>query len=234
MGGYVAWRAGAQADGSDSLAVEVASRDHWPEVRALILIVSTEKKEVGSTEAMQRTVQTSTLFTSRPATVTDRMKKIKKAIKEKDFASFAVTTMQDSNSFHAVCLDSWPPVQYINDVSKAAMDAVHTINRRAGKIICAYTFDAGPNAVIYYLEKHTSQVAGVFRYFLPTAKGWQGEYGDSVRENGFGGLDAKIVRLLKAGISDVICTGVGEGPEKIDRHLIDARGRVVDADMDSV
>ena len=63
-------------------------------------------------------------------------------------------------------LDSWPPIHYLNDVSRAAMNAVETINRRAGELVAAYTFDAGPNAVIYYQEKDSKTVAGVFRFVL--------------------------------------------------------------------
>lgn len=235
MGGFVAWRAGTREDGSDSMAEQIAPPSHWPELRALILVASGEKKEVGSTEAMQRTTQTSTLFPARVKVVeSSRMGEIEKAIREKDFETFARVTMQDSNSFHAVCLDSWPPVPYLNDASKAAMDAVHTINRRAGKLICAYTFDAGPNAVIYYLEEHTHQVAGVLRGFLREKRGWEGEYGARIGINAGGGLEAKSVMLLKSGIERVICTGIGEGPLKSETHLVDSQGRDVDVDPDEL
>src|SRR5271170_5898325 len=135
MGGYVAWRAGNKPDGSDSMAEEVAPASHWPEMRALILVVSAEKKGVASTAGMQTTVQTSTLFPTRASEVVPRrMQVMEAAIASKDFESFARITMQDSNTFHAVCLDSWPPIHYLNDVSRAAMNGVETINRHAGKL----------------------------------------------------------------------------------------------------
>ena len=61
--------------------------------------------------------------------------------------------MQDSNQFHAVCLDTYPPIFYMNDTSKAIIRLVHALNAFNGSICAAYTFDAGPNAVIYTLEK---------------------------------------------------------------------------------
>jgi diphosphomevalonate decarboxylase len=229
MGGYVAWRAGNKPDGSDSMAEEVAPASHWPEMRALILIVSAEKKGVASTAGMQTTVQTSTLFPVRASEVVPRrMQAMEAAIASKDFESFAQTTMQDSNSFHAVCLDSWPPIHYLNDVSRAAMNGVETINRRAGKLICAYTFDAGPNAVIYYLEEHSHAVAGVFRCYLQGVSGWEGEYGAGIRVNEMGGFEAKSVMTLKQGVSRVICTGVGGGPAETEKHLVDERGGAVE------
>jgi diphosphomevalonate decarboxylase len=230
MGGYVAWRAGTAADGSDSIAEEVAPSSHWPEMRALILVVSADKKSIGSTEGMQSTVQTSQLFPSRLEVVPKRMAEMEKAIASRDFETFARVTMQDSNTFHACCLDSWPPIQYLNDVSKAAMDAVNTINRRAGKLICAYTFDAGPNAVIYYLEENTHKVAGIFRHILINTDGWEGEYGslEAIKPNEMTGLDAKVLRTIKAGISRVICTGVGGAPERLESHLVDDKGMAVE------
>lgn len=228
MGGYVAWRAGTKDDGSDSTAEEVAPASHWPEMRALILVVSAEKKGVPSTAGMQTTVETSTLAPARfQEIVPRRMKEIETAIQEKDFETFARITMQDSNSFHAICLDSWPPIHYLNDVSRAAMNAVETANRKAGKTICAYTFDAGPNAVIYYLEEHTHQVAGVIKNILPRLPGWEGEFGEKVRLNEYGSLEAKTLMTLKAGVSRVICTGVGGGPERVERHLVDENGKAV-------
>jgi diphosphomevalonate decarboxylase len=228
MGGYVAWRAGTKEDGSDSIAEEVAPDSHWPQMRALILVVSAEKKGVPSTAGMQTTVETSTLAPARfKELVPKRMQEIEKAIQERDFETFARITMQDSNSFHAICLDSWPPIHYLNDVSRAAMNAVETANRKAGKAICAYTFDAGPNAVIYYLEEHAHQVAGVIKNILPRIPGWDGVYGETIRPNEFGGLEQKTLMTLKAGVGRVICTGVGGGPERVQDHLVDERGNPV-------
>lgn len=226
MGGYVAWRSGTKDDGSDSLAEEVAPVSHWPEMRALILVVSADKKGVPSTAGMQTTVATSTLAPARfKDIVPARMAEIEKAIHDKDFETFAKISMQDSNSFHAICLDSWPPIQYLTDVSHAAMNAVETCNRKAGKLICAYTFDAGPNAVIYYLEEDSHKVAGVFKSHLPTLPGWDSEFGAAIKPNEMGGLDAKTVRTLKNGVSRVICTAVGGGPEKVETHLVDENGK---------
>lgn len=155
------------------------------------------------------------------------MKEIEKAIQEKDFETFGRITMQDSNSFHAICLDSWPPIHYLNDVSRAAMNAVETANRKAGKIVGAYTFDAGPNAVIYYEQENAHLVAGVFKSVLERVGGWEGEFSDEIRPNEYGSLEQKTLMTLKAGVSRVICTGIGGGPEKIDQHLVDEHGRPV-------
>jgi diphosphomevalonate decarboxylase len=69
FGGYVAWNAGTAADGSDSSAMQVAPASHWPDMHAIILVVSAAKKAVGSTEGMQATVRTSSLFNTRATSV---------------------------------------------------------------------------------------------------------------------------------------------------------------------
>ena len=81
---------------------------------------------------------------------------MKKAILARDFGKFATITMQDSNQFHACCLDTFPPIFYMNDTSRAIIQLIHAFNNQVvdpdtGKpvIRAAYTFDAGPNAVIY-------------------------------------------------------------------------------------
>jgi diphosphomevalonate decarboxylase len=33
-GGFVKWQKGVKADGSDSIAIQVADENHWPEMRA--------------------------------------------------------------------------------------------------------------------------------------------------------------------------------------------------------
>ncbi|RMZ88346.1 hypothetical protein DV736_g4418, partial [Chaetothyriales sp. CBS 134916] len=229
LGGYVAWRKGSSDDGSDSLADQVAPAAHWPDMRALILVVSADKKGVPSTAGMQTTVATSTLAPVRFGSIVPaRMQEIEKAILDRDFETFARVTMQDSNSFHAICLDSWPPILYLTDVSRAAINAVEKINAKAGRLIAAYTFDAGPNAVIYYLDEDASRVAGVFRNYMATVPGWDSDYGRAIKVNDYGGLEAKTVVTLKAGVSRVICTGVGEGPTSTHDHLVDASGATVE------
>lgn len=182
---------------------------------------------------MQTTVATSSLFASRASeTVPRRMKEMQDAIKNKDFETFGKVTMMDSNSFHATCLDTYPPIFYLNDVSRAAIKMVEQINNTAGKIIAAYTFDAGPNAVIYYLEENEKHVAGVFKTLLADKDGWSGERGAAVEGNYEAAEKANseaevAVGLLKEGVSRIILTGVGEGPVRTEEALIDEKGEPI-------
>ena len=223
---------GSRADGTDSMARVVAPLSHWPEMRALILVVSAEKKGISSTTGMQATVKTSALFQTRTKEVVPRaMVEMEKAIRDRDFQSFGRVTMRESNSFHATCLDTEPPIFYLNDVSRAAIRAVEQINEKAGRIVAAYTFDAGPNAVVYYLEENTDAVASVFRSVLSEKDGWTGERGSAIsatKEGDFS-MEQKVRKVLKDSVSRVILTGIGEGPISVQDHLVDEDGNPVGA-----
>merc|ERR1711907_257871 len=86
--------------------------------------------------------------------VEPRLQELKEAYLARDFETFGRLTMVDSNQFHATCLDTYPPIFYMNDVSRSIIQVVHAYNAWAGEVRAAYTFDAGPNAVIYTVEKH--------------------------------------------------------------------------------
>jgi len=89
--------------------------------------------------------------------VEPRLAAIEKAYLERDFETFGRITMQvrgtevswvsflvlstcvcvvqDSNQFHATCLDTFPPVFYMNDVSKRIIGFVHRMNKTAGRML---------------------------------------------------------------------------------------------------
>jgi len=218
----VAWDMGTRDDGMDSCARMVAPKSHWPEMRAVILVASAAQKDVSSTAGMQETVKTSTLFRARVEEVPKRMAEMEKAIQERDFETFAKITTRESNSFHASCLDTDPPIQYMNDVSATAMKAVRLINQQAGRVVAAYTFDAGPNCVIYYLEENWPILSEKLAPALGGKEGWTGG-----KDGGVGGDYTHIENTLKNGVSRVIMTSVGKGPISVTDHLIDEQGKPV-------
>ena len=120
----------------------------------MILVVSDKEKDTSSTSGMETSRKTSELLAYRASSIVQgRLDAIKKAYNERDFETFGRITMQDSNQFHAVCLDTYPPIFYMNDISRMIIRIVHALNNVLGGIKAAYTFDAGPNAVIYTTEE---------------------------------------------------------------------------------
>jgi len=155
---------GSASNGHDSVASQVISSDHWPEIRVLILVANAAQKETSSTDGMQRSVETSPLLNYRAREIVEsRMKEMENSLINRDFQSFAELTMKDSNQFHACCLDTYPPIFYLNDTSKHIIHTITTINQLNNNYpMAAYTFDAGPNAVIYTLDKHMNSLIELF------------------------------------------------------------------------
>lgn len=175
FGGFVAWQGGETTTGEDSLAIEVAPKSHWSDLQALICVVSDAKKGTPSTAGMQRTVQTSPFLQRRIQDVVPlRMKEITQAIQEKNFDKFARITMDDSNNFHACCLDTSPPIFYMNDTSRNIVQLVEEVNRASkengGGNLLAYTFDAGPNAVIYVMKENMPMALQLIRHYFPNTE----------------------------------------------------------------
>lgn len=212
---------GTAQDGSDSLAVEVAPREHWPTLHALICVVSDEKKTTASTAGMQLTVETSPLLQHRiEHVVPARMAAISAAILAKDFDAFATITMQDSNQFHAVCQDTYPPIAYLSDVSRAIINVVTELNRASvaqGKgLVAAYTFDAGPNAVLYAEERDMPEIVRLVQHYFPSGQAFDDPFGVVVS-----GAEVQMREGFRAGVANVqpkgkvarlIHTRIGDGP----------------------
>ncbi|TXG49332.1 hypothetical protein EZV62_025207 [Acer yangbiense] len=169
FGGFVKWIMGKDEKGSDSLAVQLADEEHWNDLVIIIAVVSSRQKETSSTSGMRESVETSLLLQHRAKEVVPkRIVQMEEAIKNHDFSSFAQLACADSNQFHAVCLDTSPPIFYMNDTSHRIISYVEKWNRSEGSPQVAYTFDAGPNAVmIARNRKVATQLLQRLLFFFP-------------------------------------------------------------------
>ncbi|XP_017960483.1 diphosphomevalonate decarboxylase [Drosophila navojoa] len=220
-GGFVHWQRGSSADGSDSIAVQLAPAEHWPNMHMLILVVNDARKKTGSTKGMQLGVQTSALIQHRAKEVVpQRVKDLVAAIDARDFESFAEITMKESNQLHAICLDTYPPCVYMNDVSHAIANFVHDYNETVGSVQAAYTFDAGPNACLYVLAENVPRLLAAIQLAFPNDASQSVEYlkgipvppvevKNGLRDVSIGHVNAK--NMLKY----IIHTKIGEGPKQL-------------------
>ncbi len=197
LGGFVKWRRGVKADGSDSFAVQIRDENHWPELIDVIAIVSLSKKKVSSRSGMKQSVETSVLYNSRIRHAEEAAGRLETAIKNRDFETFAEITMRDSNDMHAIMLDTWPPIFYMNDISRDVIYAVHELNAKEKHTVAAYTFDAGPNAHIIALEKNKQIVYNALRNIRGVRSVLESHVGGGPRlleENKAHLIDAKLFK----------------------------------------
>jgi len=160
FGGIVKWNKGVKNDGTDSYAEQIVGEKYWPELVNIIAIVDSSKKKVSTSAGHSDTVNTSPLYPSRLAFAEDGVRKVEKAIGDRDIDALSRLIMRDSNDMHATMLDTWPPIMYLNDSSKEIMYAVYELNQsqKSGKYIAGYTFDAGPNAHIITTESNKDAI----------------------------------------------------------------------------
>ncbi|XP_017050845.1 diphosphomevalonate decarboxylase [Drosophila ficusphila] len=222
-GGFVQWHRGVLDNGSDSVAKQIAPSNHWPNMHVLILVVNDERKKTASTKGMQQAVKTSQLIKYRvDKVVPERIPKLREAIKARDFHAFAEITIKDSNQFHAIALDTYPPCVYMNDVSHRIASFVHAYNEIMGSLKAAYTFDAGPNACLYVLEENVPQLLYAVQKVFPSdskdspayLRGLSVPKVDNIEVAQKNKIDLLDVHSKNA-FRYIIHTKVGEGPKEL-------------------
>jgi len=234
FGGFVVWERGS--DDQSSVARQIVDHRHWQELRVIICVVNDSRKEIPSSKGMLASRNTSRLLKYRAQSVVpERISAMKKAIIDKNFGEFADITMQDSNQFHAICLDTFPPIFYLNETSRQIIKLCSIINSYYGRNKVAYTFDAGPNACIYLQDDFINQFIGILNRFFPSVSGngvsqdllVKGAVYERTNEDE---LDTLCGELMSMGfavsannsIDYIINTSLGDGPKLVDRHLQDS------------
>jgi len=138
------------------------------------------------------------------------------AIKLKDFSSLALISMKESNNLHAICLDSFPSIKYLNDCSFHIIKLVNFINESIynNNITCGYTFDAGPNAFLLIEEENISNILGLFKYVFNTNNN-DSFIMDNLNSNQKGKLDdfRETATANNYTIENCVEFNIGNGPQ---------------------
>ncbi len=145
-----------------SCAESLFGPGHWPGLSIMYVKVEAGEKKVKSRAGMKASIDTNPLY--RPWVDYEEdvlLGRMVAAIGKRDFPALGEMIMKASNNLHQICLGTYPPIVYLNQTSLAIIDAVHDMNR--GRVKAAYTFDAGPNAVVFAEEGDREEVADVMR-----------------------------------------------------------------------
>lgn len=146
--GFVEWEKGENTNGMDSHGKLLS--ETWPELCVGLMLVNTNEKKISSREAMQRTIDTSTLYSLWPEKVNQDLIKVKLAIHEKDFSLLGKTAESNALTMHSMMLSAWPPISYCLPETIAAMQKIWELREQGAAIY--FTQDAGPNLKLLFLS----------------------------------------------------------------------------------
>ena len=140
FGGYVSWYKG---DSAESQIIKPELNADEFELCDLIFVLSSKKKEVGSTEAHDA-AWSSPLFGPRLGVLEERHELMLAALKNKDFSAIGQLLELDAIEMHSVIMTANPPVNYWDKNTANFVRWIRT--ERHKKTFEAYvTIDAGPN-----------------------------------------------------------------------------------------
>lgn len=148
--GIAQWHAGHDDESSFAEPVDA------PDMRMIIVTVSTEQKAVSSREAMRRTAATSPFYPAWITSTEDSLTKMVAACAAGDFTRIGEITESHALRMHAVIQACEPPIRYLAPQSVAIFDAVAALR---GQGIEGYaTADAGPNVAVIVRPEQAEQL----------------------------------------------------------------------------
>ncbi|MBN1479791.1 diphosphomevalonate decarboxylase [candidate division KSB1 bacterium] len=156
--GFVQWYRGASDDGMDSYAEQLP--EVWPELRLAVLTVSHATKPVSSTEGMQKTVETSTLYKSWPEKAERDLDLLRTAIQYKYFEQLGSVAESNALAMHATMIDTSPPVLYWLPETVAIFRKIWHLRRQGEQLY--FTIDAGPNVKLLYEKPDEKMIQNHF------------------------------------------------------------------------
>ncbi len=156
--GFVEWEMGHRDDGMDSYATALPVT--WPELCVGLLIVSDKEKGLSSRAAMQRTVETSKLYTAWPAQVEHDLRVLKQALTTHDFSLLGATAEANALAMHATMLSAWPAISYAVPDTVLAMQQIWRLRQEGLPLY--FTQDAGPNLKLLFTRDVRETVQSLF------------------------------------------------------------------------
>lgn len=161
FGGYVEMNDGVFSGANDSkghrcktpqdasqaaFARQIASAEHW-DLRCMIAVTSAGEKEIGSTEGMVRTQNTSPYYKQWIESVSADIERARRAVAARDFAALAEVAEASCLRMHASAMGAEPGIIYWNATTVALIHAVR--RARAEGLPVFFTIDAGPQIKVF-------------------------------------------------------------------------------------
>jgi diphosphomevalonate decarboxylase len=155
FGGFVEMKLGEKSDGSDAIAIPLYEETYWP-LDMLIIITSATEKEVGSTEGMNLTAETSPYYRNWVDSAPADLAAMREAIKRKDFQQLGEISEYSCFKMHGLALSARPGLLYWNDLTVSLIHEIHSLRRKG---LPAYvTIDAGPQVKVICLPEYSERI----------------------------------------------------------------------------
>ena len=140
-GGFVELPAGKPGDDTNT-AVQLHPASHW-DLRLTVAVITEGRKDVGSTDGMGLSKETSPYYQAWVDAAPAMAKAIREAIASRDLDKLGPLAEHSFASMHALALSTSPPTLYFQPGSLAALAAVRKL--RADGVPVFATMDAGPH-----------------------------------------------------------------------------------------
>jgi len=155
FGGFVELR--LTPDGpSPTETRQIIEPSDWP-LRVAVAVTETGPKEIGSTEGMVRTEQTSPYYADWVSSSGEDLAEARSAIERRDFEALADVSESSCLKMHAVMLSARPGLVYWNGATVECIRRVREL--RADGMAVFFTVDAGPQVKAVCAPDAFEQVA---------------------------------------------------------------------------
>ena len=145
FGGFVAMEPGVRSDGSDAVAHGLLDENAW-DVRLCVAITAEGEKAVGSSEAMERTAQTSPYYADWLASVPADLEQARAAVETRNLGALGAVAERSALRMHACAMAADPPILYWNPATLAVLATTRQL--RADGTAAFFTIDAGPHVKV--------------------------------------------------------------------------------------
>ncbi len=159
-GGLVLLGAGIKGQVDSSFATQICDATAWPDLQLVVGISGSTEKEISSTEAMNRTKETSPYYDAFQKIAPLEIEAALSAIREKDIQTLGTVTERSALRMHAAAMAADPGIVYLRGVTLEGLHAVRTL--RTDGIPAWFTCDAGPHPKALTLRSYANAVKEAF------------------------------------------------------------------------
>ncbi|MEM9384979.1 MAG: diphosphomevalonate decarboxylase [Pseudomonadota bacterium] len=156
FGGFVEMARGSREDGSDAVAAPLMDAADWP-LEVVVAITASGEKEIGSTEGMNLTADTSAYWSGWLSAQERDLSEARQAVLGRDFDKLAEVSELSCLKMHGLAMSARPGLLYWNG---ATVECIHRIRdlRRRQALAVFFTVDAGPQVKAVCAPAHVPAV----------------------------------------------------------------------------